>query len=1104
MSGDASTPAEDQFTKLLAACDEALAAGLQPPALVDPAAPDEVRQRLERGVACLRLLGQLWPSHPTIPDLQAGVDEKRLLQLGRFQIRAELGHGSFGTVFLAHDPLLGRDVALKVPRAAALATSELRQRFHHEALAAARLDHPNIVPVYEAGTIGDVCFLASPFCPGITLAAWLQKRQSPVPGREAARLVVILAEAVQHAHSRGVLHRDLKPANILLQESSPEGDTQAARNAETGPDSGPARAGTSSAVWQDGLVPRITDFGLAKLLVEGQPHQTGTGMILGTPCYMAPEQAEARNKEITTAADIYALGAILYEIVAGRPPFVADTPLATLEQVRTQEVVPPRHRQASVPRDLETICLKCLNKEPRKRYVSAGGLAEDLRRWLADEPILARPVGLAERLLKWARRRPTAAAVAIITCLAAGLLLLLSLVFNFRLAEEKQATEQALGRELDTNLELTRALARERQTLYFHRVNLAHHEWLANNVGRTRDLLDACPPELRQWEWRYLRRLTESGLATFTGHQDEVTSVAFDASGKRVASASRDGTAILWDADTGRRLQRLPGHAGPVNAVAFSPDSKRLATAGSDKTVKIWDLDTGKVRFTLPGHGREVVALAFSPDGTRLISGSFDETVKIWDAATGQLLRTLPARQGRIYCVAFSADGRLIASGGSDLRIWDASSGAFVARCMADPVEPLIWVGGVAFHPDGKTLASANGNSTVYLWDSATGKPLHILRGHESGVNSVQFSPDGTQLASAAYDQTVRLWDSTTGAPLPPLRGHTNRRVSSVAFAPDGQRLASVGGDRTVRIWDIRTGQEAFTIGSERHYQVDWSPDGRLIATIGSYGDRAVVLWDAATGKPLMRLQAQGGDPYTMAFCLGGRRLASAGADRIIKLWDTTTGKEVPGLPGLAGHSQLIVKLACSPDGQRLASASWDQTIRIWDATTGKLLTTLQTHDRQVNSLKFAPDGGSLASVSEKGAIVLWSVATGQAIRTLPEHVPGVTSVAFDPSGKRLASGGRDMSVKVWNVDTGEVTRTLKGHTGAVLDLAFSRDGQRLASASDDYTVKLWDPASGHEALTLRPQRGSVLSVAFSPDGTRLLAGTNGMIIWDASPGPGR
>jgi serine/threonine protein kinase len=380
--------APDTLDSLLVACDEALAAGAS--LANGPDVPAELRASVQEGLACMKLLRQILPQpqmtpplpNPPTPTDVPGADTATLpSKLGRFQVRRELGRGAFGVVWLAHDPHLRRDVALKVPRAEALVSPEARERFLREARAAAGLDHPNVVPVYDAGEVGSVCYIASAYCPGTNLAAWLRQRDEPVPAREAAALVATLADGVEHAHGRGVVHRDLKPANVLLETGG-------------GDDTNPT------------FLPRITDFGLAKLLAvepgwEGEapaePRATGaqteSGAIVGTPCYMAPEQAGGKSREVGPAADVYALGAILYEVLTGRPPFQGETVLDVLLQVRAQEPVPPGSLRAKMPRDLETICLKCLEKAPARRYPTARALADDLRRFLAGEPVQARPVG---------------------------------------------------------------------------------------------------------------------------------------------------------------------------------------------------------------------------------------------------------------------------------------------------------------------------------------------------------------------------------------------------------------------------------------------------------------------------------------------------------------------------------------------------------------------------------------------------------------------------------------------------------------------------------------------------------------------------------------
>jgi WD40 repeat protein/serine/threonine protein kinase len=1029
-----------------------------------------------------------------------------------YEILDELGRGGMGVVYKARQVQLNRVVALKMILAGAHAGPQELARFRVEAEAIARLQHPNIVQVHEVGEHGGLPFFSLEFCGGGSLEKKLGG--TPLPPREAARLAEVLARAMDAAHGAGIVHRDLKPANILLAS----GGCQPPVAAESTGGSHPPHAGNT---------PKITDFGLAKKLDAGTG-QTASGAIIGTPSYMAPEQAGGQSKKVGPRADVYALGAILYELLTGHPPFKAATAMDTLLQVLSEEPVPVRQLQPQVPRDLETIALKCLQKQAGKRYVSAQALADDLGRFLTGEPVSARPVGRLERLSKWARRRPALASLVVVSVLA----VLALIYFAATLTQEVERAERA---EKNSKQEASEAdSARKRAETqrdraeylaYVGQLSLAQREWHDGEVFRAKRLLDATQESRRGWEYRYLDTLfNHLGQRTLIRDMNGVTSICLSPNGRRLATANWTGTVRMWDALTGREILCITRYTRLLTTVCFSPDGQRLAagSGGGDKKgqrlpgeVKVWDTATGHELLTLKGHTDRVTSVCFSPDGQRLASASLDGGLKLWDAATGHEVLSLKGHTCDIHRVCFSPDGKRLASGSGErdqqgnplpgeVRMWDTATGQVVFTLKGH----TRGVTSVCFSPDGLRLASASEDQTLIVWNAATGQEVRRVKGHTRGVTSVCFSPDGRRLASASLDNMVKVWDTATGKELLTFKGHIGG-VLSVCFSPDGGRLISASNDNTVKVWDAVLGQGVLTLQAHPGGvpSVCFSPDGKRLASasgqLGKAGE--VKVWDALTGQQVLSFKGHTKGATSACFSPDGRRLACA-SDKMVKVWDVATGHELLSLPGNIG-------VCFSPEGKRLVTASDDRTLKVCDAATGRLLLALQGHSASVTSVCFSPDGQRLASAGgawdqqgmpSSGEVKVWDAATGQELLSLQGHTGPVFSVCFSPNGQCLASASDDGTVKVWDAATGQQTLTLKGYAGGgVNSVCFSPDGQRLASGSIDRTVKIWDAHKGQEVLTLKEQTGMVRSMCFSPDGKRLASAShNGTVkIWDASEG---
>jgi eukaryotic-like serine/threonine-protein kinase len=1034
---------------------------------------------------------------PTLESPNTSHRDSLSSKIPGYKFIKRLGRGGMGVVWLCQDVKAGRLVALKhlirdEP------TSNDRTRFTTEVQAMAKLKHPNIVPVYDVDEIDDRPYFTMEYCPCGALSEYLDR--TPQPAKVAARIIEQLALGIGHAHENSIIHRDLKPGNVLV--SSPllgpltdaESDSSMLHEVRQG-------------IFQSGLSTnsiqlKLTDFGLAKN-IDAIHQMTHTQVVFGSPSYMAPEQTSSARQS-GPCADIWSLGVILYECITGSLPFVGAGQLELMDNIRSKEVVPPSEK-VKCPRDLETICLKCLRKDPQDRFQSAQALAADLRAFQEERSISARPMSRYEKSAKWVKKNPSWAAM--ISMLVLTLLsgTSVSLYYAERSAKNAEVANQLAEMEKERSDELASALidlSKEQEktegSLSQNRILLAEATFNGEGTAqRANELLDAIPEQMRGWEWGHLKRRYRGSIATLYGHSDSVTSVCFAPDGSRLVSGSLDTTIRVWDAKIGTSLLELRGHSGPVNSVRVSPDSSQVVSGSTDGTIRIWDLRSGVSLREIKGHADSVQSVDISPDGKRIISGSEDKTIRIWDLKTGQILDELKGHTEGVTETAFSPDGSLIVSGSRDMMIiiWDRKTGTKLTELKGESYAEMHF----GLSPDGNFIVSCSfgaesDNGLIRIWDAKTRQMLNEFKGHSHRVTTTHISSDGLRIASGSVDNSIRIWDAKTTQRLLELKGHTNE-VTTVCFSPDGGRIASGSKDHTIQIWDAKSGTNFIQLDGHNFgiRSVAISPDGNRIVS-GSKGN--TIVWSLATGHKLLEFDEAGESVNCVGYSPDGS-LILTGSEGAIRIWDASSGRK---LLNLEGPEFRVTSVSFSHDGNRFVTGSADKKVRIRDTNSGEKLLELTGHDDWLSCVQFSPQGDRIASGSWDLTIQLWETQTGRKLHQLKGHTHWVRTLSFSPDGTRIASGSEDKTIRVWDTGSGKSLFELKGHTKGVNSICFSPDGSRIMSGSSDNTIRVWDAHTGQSLIELRGHTDAVTSVCFSPDGSRLVSSSQdkNIRVWDS------
>jgi WD40 repeat protein len=987
-----------------------------------------------------------------------------LLKLGRFELIERIGVGGFGSVWKARDKELDRTVAIKIPRAGDM-TAEEQEKFFREARAAAQLRHPNIVSVHEVGRDGDSVYIVSNFVRGVTLGDWLTGQQ--LTSREAAELCAKIADALHHAHEQGVVHRDLKPANIMI-----DADGQ----------------------------PHLMDFGLARREV-GEVTVTMDGQVLGTPAYMSPEQAQGEAHTADRRSDIYSLGVILFQLLTGELPFRGNARMI-MHQVIHDEPPSPRKFNGNIHRDLETITLKCLEKDAAKRYATANALADEFRRFKSGQPIQARAITRLSRGWRWAKRNPMVAS------LSAALLVLLSTVaivgplMAVQQAELRRAAESDKRAAQDERRAADQERLKVQEQLANNLFERASTEYSAMRIGPGISLLE------RAYETAAAKSELRTAIRTLMAnwsiqsprsimHDNTVLSVSFSKDGHAFATGSRDGTVCLWDAESGKRLLGPLRHDAPAHSVAINPDGKLLLTGSRDKTARLWDMQTGNPVGEPLQHEADVLCVAFSPDGKTALTGSGNSSrgeARLWDLQTRKRVGSVMRHEQDVFSVAFTPDGNYLATGSFDgtARLWHATTCVPVSGSLQH--EDQVW--SVAFSPDNRLLLTGSWDGTSRLWDVNTGDPVGEPMRDPSPVMSVAFSPDGKHLATGSFDNMVRIWDVDTRKQVGAAMPH-NGAVRTLAFHPDGSVLLTGSTDRAARLWNLGYDNriEKFQCASPVR-TMTFNPHGEILLTANQ--DGSAQIWNASTGESIHKPVQAGGTIQTVKFSADGRIFLTGTDQGIVRTWNVFDGKLITEMR----IRTAISSIDCTPDGRRIITCGGSDAANyaplLWDGVTGKSIDRPLQHISWVMSVAVSPNGRTVLTGCWDGVARLWSFEDGNLLHVF-RHDGAVNCARFSLDGRVALTASNDQTVQLWDVETGKRISQPLHHGVSVKTAEISPDGKIVLTRTDE-SVRLWDASTGKPIGSIPDERHTITCAALCPGSMHILVAYNDGRVLEFNP----